>query len=289
MKKIFIYFYLILISSFLFYPFLFIFIGSFATVDDYYCTRLLPLPRCPTLTAYRVVLQPTLLLALHITLLRVIWYVCLALLTTLMGGYVFSRLHFPGKQMLLMFFLGGLAIPPILTCLPVYIMLAHWPLAGGNNLWGQGGHGLVNEWPVLFILGVVDAFGLFLLKQNYDMFPFEYEEAAIMDGSGFFTTIFCIYAPMLKPALSAIAIVAFVTTWNDYFYPFLFVSGNEQLVPIALRVQKMIQGMSSWGSVTTTPFPTLFAAATLMCLPPILLYVALQRFFVQGLVGIGIR
>jgi multiple sugar transport system permease protein len=287
--RVFSYAYLIGSSLLLTYPLLFMLGGSLITLDQYYRTRFIPIPVRPTLHAYEVVLSSGLEQAIQITMLRVAWYLGLTLLVSLFGGYVFSRLCFPGKSFLFMFFLSGLAIPGILMSLPIYVMLARWPLAGGNNLLGQGGHGLVNQWPSLFILGMVDAFGMFLVKQNYDMLPIEYEEAALMDGASLVTIILCIYAPLLKPVLAALAVITFVGIWNDYFFPFLLVSGNPALTPVALAVQRLINSMASWGSVAMTPLPSLFAGATLMSAPPIILYLLLQRYFVQGLVGVGLK
>jgi multiple sugar transport system permease protein len=188
-----------------------------------------------------------------------------------------------------MFFLTGLVVPAILTSLPTYVMLARFPLAGGNDILGVGGSGFINKWPALLILGMVDVFALFLVKQNYDMLPVEYEEAAVLDGANLFTIIFRVYAPMLKPALVAIVIITFVNVWNDYFFPLLLVAGNTDLTPIALRVQRVIYNYAVAAGLTAFPYPVLFATATLICLPPVVLYLILQRYFVQGLSATGLK
>jgi multiple sugar transport system permease protein len=288
------YVYLIAASVVLLYPLFFMLLGSFVTLDQYLRTKIIPIPTTLNFGEYDKIVrgslgQSGLLQAMQITVIRVVWYLSLSLLVALLGGYVFSRLRFPGKQFLFMFFLSGLMVPGILISLPTYMVLARFPLAGGNNIQGVGGHGFVNEWPALFILGMVDVFAMFLVKQNYDMLPGEYEEAAIMDGAGLFTIIFRIYVPMLRPVLTAVVILVFIGTWNDYFYPLLLVAGNNDLTPIALAVQRMIYSFSTRGGVQMTPFPTIFAAAPLMSTPPVLLYLALQRYFVQGLVGVGLK
>jgi len=269
-------------------------LGSFVTLDQYHRTKVIPIPTQIKFEEYAKIVKGSLgtgglLPAIRITLIRVIWYLTLSLLVSLLGGYVFSRLRFPGKQFMFMFFLSGLMVPGILISLPTYMLLARFPLAGGNNLSGVGGHGFVNEWPALFILGMVDVFAMFLVKQNYDMLPGEYEEAAVMDGAGLFTIIFRIYTPMLRPVLTAVVVLVFIGIWNDYYYPLLLVAGNDKLTPIALAVQRLIYSFSTRGGVTMTPFPTIFAAATLMSMPPVVLYLSLQRYFVQGLVGVGLK
>src|SRR5215831_20396246 len=98
-----------------------------------------------------------------------------------MGGYAFGRLSFPFKTPLFLFFLTGLMVPPLLTTLPLYIMLARFPLVGDNDLLGQGGHGFVNDWPALGIVGLVNVIFFFLKKTAYEMMPADYEEAARVD------------------------------------------------------------------------------------------------------------
>ena len=188
-----------------------------------------------------------------------------------------------------MFFLTGLVVPFILTSLPTYMMLARFPLAGGNSLGGVGGHGFVNEWPALFILGWVDVFAIFLMKQSYDMLPIEYEEAAKIDGAGFLTIIFRVYAPMLRPALVVVIVIVAVAIWNDYYLPLLFVGGNKELAPMALAVERSILGLATGASLSWFPYPIVFTAAAVMSAPPLILYFFLQPHFVQGFSATGIK
>lgn len=283
---------LIAVSSIMLYPLAFIILGSLMPLDAYTNVTIIPIPNPITLGNYAGFFSrfhDGLWPALRITLLRVAWYVLLGLSVSLFGGYAFSRLRFPGKNMLFMFFLSGLAVPFILTSLPTYMMLARFPLVGGNNLQGLGGHGFIDEWPALFILGWVDVFAVFLVKQSYDMLPVEYEEAARIDGAGFFTIIFRVYVPMLRPALVAVIVITSVATWNDYFYPLLLVAGNRDLAPMALATQRAIYGMATGASLNSFPYPIVFSTATIMSLPPLMLYLFLQRYFVQGLAATGVK
>ena len=279
---------LILASTVLLYPLIFMVLGSFVTIEEYSRVRLIPIPTSLNLDQYFSILTE-ILPSVRVTVIRVLWYITLALSVSLFGGYVFSRLRFPGRNFVFMFFLTGLVVPPVLTSLPTYVMLARWPLVGGNDITGAGGSGFINQWPALLILGMVDSFALFLVKQNYDMLPSEYEEAAVLDGANLFTIIFRVYAPMLKPALVAVVIITFVGVWNDYFFPLLLVAGNTDLTPIALRVQRVIYNYAVAAGLTAFPYPVLFATATLICLPPVVLYLILQRYFVQGLSASGLK
>lgn len=283
---------LIVASLLMIYPLAFMTLGSLMTMGNYAHVTILPIPNPVSFQNYASFftrLDHWLWSAVRITLLRVIWYVTVGVVVSLFAGYALSRLQFRGKNLVLMFFLGGLMVPSILTSLPTYMMLARFPLAGGNNLQGVGGHGFINEWPSLFILNWIDVVAIFLMKQSYDMLPVEYEEAAKIDGAGFFTVIFRVYAPMLRPALITVVIIIAVTVWNEYYLPLLVVGGDRTLAPMALTVQRVIYGMMGGGSVTQFPYPIVFATATIMSLPPLVLYLFLQRYFVQGLAMTGIK
>ncbi len=275
------------------YPLAFMVLATFTTADRYYQAAFFPIPNRFDLHNYQVILgdcsQGCIWESIIITTVRALWYIFWGLLIAILGGYVFARLTFPFKNALFLFFLTGLMVPPLLTALPHYIMLARFPLVGGNDLWGQGGHGFVNELPALGLLGLVNVIGLFLVKQSYEMIPSDYEEAAVVDGAGTLRVIFQIYVPMLRPALTAVAILEFVQIWNDFFGPLIFVGGNKEITPVALTVQRLIYAYTQRQAETVADFPLIFAAATLMSIPTVLVYLTLQRYFVQGLVGIGIK
>jgi multiple sugar transport system permease protein len=280
-------------SLIILYPLAFMVLATFTTTDQYLRTSFFPIPNSLSFHNYATILadcsQGCIWQAIIVTAVRCTWYIFWALLIAIMGGYAFGRLTFPFKNALFLFVLSGLMVPPLLTALPHYIMLARFPLVGGNSIWGQGGHGFINAWPALGMLGLVNVIALFLVKQNYEMLPGDYEEAARVDGAGTLRVIFQIYVPMLRPALTAVAILEFVQIWNDYFGPLIFVGGNRDVTPVALTVQRLIYAYTQRQGDTVGDFPLIFAAATLMSIPTILVYLALQRYFVQGLVGAGIK
>jgi ABC-type glycerol-3-phosphate transport system permease component len=121
------------------------------------------------------------------------------------------------------------------------------------------------------------------------MIPADYEEAALVDGAGTFTIITRVYLPMLRPALTAMSLLVFIGIWNDYLGPLIYVGGNKDITPVALAVQRLIYQYTQRQSSTLADFPLIFGATTLMSLPPVIVYFALQRYIVQGLVGVGIK
>jgi multiple sugar transport system permease protein len=162
------------------------------------------------------------------------------------------------------------------------LMMAWVPLAGGNNILGQGGHGFIGEWPVLFSFGWVSPFAVFLLKQGFDMLPTEYQEAARMDGAGIFTIIFKVYLPLLKPTIIALVLITFLNIWNDYLWPSLTITSNYAFYPIAFQIQGIGGGPSS-------NYPAVMIRYLMAMWPPAALYFLLQRYFVQGLVASGLK
>jgi multiple sugar transport system permease protein len=210
------------------------------------------------------------------TLARCAFYIGLALPVGLMGGYIFSKLRFPGRDKVFLLFLSGMVMPQILMIVPNFLMMAWFPLAGGNNILGQGGHGLLRDWRVLFAFGWVPPFAIFLMKQAFDMLPNEYQDAARLDGAGVFTIIFRVYAPLLKPALAALAIITYVNVWNDFLWPSVTMANTTEFIPITVRINDMFGGFSQ-GDIN----PVL--AIIVALLPPVLVFIWLQRYFVQGL------
>ena len=286
------YLFLVLAGLLFIYPLVYMLLGSLATLADYQLRRYIPIPRTINLAGYEDLFGGTgeLATAVQVTLKRVVWFVTWGLLVSLLAGYAFSRLRFAGRDTVFMIFLAGLAVPGMLISLPLYMLMVRFPLVGGNNILGVGGQGLLNSWAALLVLGMVPIFSLFLMKQNMDMIPIEYEEAAIMDGAGLFTILFRIYVPMLKPAMAVIVVQTFIGVWNEYFMPLILVAGKTDLAPLAVALQRLIAREAIRGEGVFIPrFDLVFAGGTFMCLPPIILYVLMQRQFVQGLVGVGVR
>jgi multiple sugar transport system permease protein len=288
-----IYLILTITSLVILYPLTFMLTATFTSPEQYYRTAFFPIPDTFDFHNYTAILtdcsQGCITFSIVITAARALWYIGWAVLVSLLGGYVFARLTFPFKNGIFLFFLTGLMVPPLLTTLPLYIMLARFPLIGENDIFGQGGHGFVNSWQALGLTGLINIIALFLVKQSFEMMPGDYEEAARVDGAGTARVIFQIYLPMLRPALTAVSILEFVAIWNDYLWPLIIVGGNKDVTPVALTVQRLIYAYTQRQAETVADFPLIFAAATLMSIPTIFVYLVLQRYFVQGLVGVGVK
>jgi multiple sugar transport system permease protein len=227
------------------------------------------------------------------TLLRIGWYIVLPGLVAVLCGYVFARLNFAGRDTVFILLLSSMMVPGIVYFGPTYVMLARWPLAGDNNLYGQGGHGFVNEWPALLIPGIVNVFYIFLMRQTFYSIAKDFEEAARVDGANTLQILSRIYLPMLKPAITVMIIFQSVAVWNDYLWPLIAVGGNQEIWTVALGFQRIMfsGGTFKGGTVgaVVTDYPFAFTVATLATLPMVLLFLFLQRYFVEGVQGFALK
>jgi multiple sugar transport system permease protein len=281
------YIFLIISSLVMIYPVVFMMLGAFTTKEQFAEAVILPIPNTLNLDIIARSLRQGIWDSYLFTLLRVGFYIVMTNVVGLIGGYIFSKLNFPGKNKVFLLFLSGMVMPALLMLVPQYLMMAWWPNTGGNNWLGQGGHGLIGDIWVLFAFGWVPPFAIFVLKQSFDMLPSEYEDAAKIDGAGIFTIIFRVYGPLLKPPIVALTILTFLGVWADYLWPSFTVAGHEELYPIALRMKTLLVAeVSSSGIVD---YPSILIKTFLATWPPAAVYFLLQRYFVQGLVGSGLK
>jgi multiple sugar transport system permease protein len=277
------------------YPLAFGIAASFTTIKVYYQSTWFPIPDSLYLDNYLILFssRARVLLWVSNTLIRIAWYVTLPGMAAVLCGYVFARLRFRGRDAVFLLLLSSLMVPGIVYHVPTYVMLARWPLAGGNNLYGQGGSGFVNEWPALLIPGIVNVYYIFLLRQTFYSIPRDFEEAARVDGASTLQVLTRIYLPMLKPAITVMVIFQFVAVWNDYLWPLIAVGGNDRIWPMALGFQRimfsgnMVKAQAIGSSVIDYPFA--FALATVATLPTVLVFLFLQRYFVEGVQGFAIK
>ena len=182
-------------------------------------------------------------------------------------AYAFARLRFRGRDFVFLLVLGTMMIPTQVTMIPQFILMKWF--------------GWINTYQGLIVPRMLTAFAIFLMRQFFLTIPREMEEAARIDGAGRLRTLISVLLPLTGPALATLAIFTFTQSWNEFFWPLIVVSSPEmrtiQLVISALRGQEMIE----WG--------VLLAATTVSAIPTGILYIALQRYFVQGIVMSGIK
>ncbi|MDA8220012.1 MAG: carbohydrate ABC transporter permease [Dehalococcoidales bacterium] len=207
-----------------------------------------------------------------------------SLILNSIAGFCFARLHFRGRDFLFFLLLVGVMVPHQAIVLPQFLMMRAVPLFGGNDITGQGGIGWLNSYWALIVPWLSGSFGIFLCRQFYINFPTELDEAAKLDGCGPMRLFFSIYLPLSGPILAALGILKGVSMWNDFFYPVVMTTTTDMRT-VQLGLQVFLGDPSS----LQVQWQLLMAAAVMISLPMVLLFVTLQRYFVQGIVTTGLK
>jgi len=197
------------------------------------------------------------------------------ILSATMTAYAFARFRYPGRDIWFIIMLGTMMIPSQVLLIPQYLLFnqfgwinTYYPLTVPS--WLGGG-----------------AFTIFLLRQFIMSIPRDLDEAALMDGAGPFRILWQVLVPLMQPALTTVAVLGFLGTWNDFFGPFIYLN-RARLFTAAVG----LQFLTAAERIETTGEPRdhlLMAAATVMTLPVLTLFVFAQRHFVQGVVLSGIK
>jgi multiple sugar transport system permease protein len=267
-KRVILYALIALVAAIFFVPFLWTLTTSFKTIPDSVNVRLIPHPW--TTSAWRTVwhdydfalyIKNSAFLAAVITGANVIM--------AGLGGYAFARLKFPGRDVLFLLVLATLMIPDQLRFIPVFVMLTKWHLIGNFT-----GYILIN---------LVTATNLFLMRQYFLTIPKDFEEAAKLDGAGYFKTFWRVMLPLALPAISALVILQFQGTWNDFVWPLiLFGQGNTAHYTVQL-------GLAALHFQYSTLWPEICAGSLLAILPILVIFLVFQRYFVSGVVSAGVK
>lgn len=194
------------------------------------------------------------------------------------GGYAFAKLKFKGKEPLFLLLLSSMMIAGVTIMIPQFILLKMWPLAGGNNILGQGGFGLLNTYWAIILPGAAGAFAIFMMRQFFLKMPDELMESARIDGLSEFGIYRKIFLPLSKPALTTLALVTFQSGWNSFMWP-LIVLSNKDLYTVQL-------GLSQFAFSVTNRNPdygALMAGSIIAILPMLILFLFGNKYFVEGL------
>jgi len=256
----------------MFVPFLWTVVTSFKTSPD--AVRLTFIPDPITLEGWNAAfngLSPGLIqLFFNSALIAAVVTVTNVLLGA-MAGYAFARLRFPGRELLFILVLATLMIPDQMRLVPVYQVLVFLGLVNDNP---------TNYLGVVVVLAI-SASSIFLIRQYFLTIPRDLEEAAKIDGAGFFTTFWRVMLPLATPALAAVAILQFQGTWNGFFWPLIVLQTPDHwTLPL---------GLFQFIGFHKTDWPPLMAVVVMATLPIVVLYVFFQRYFVEGIAASGVK
>ncbi|MFC9078595.1 carbohydrate ABC transporter permease [Streptomyces sp. NPDC057062] len=180
-----------------------------------------------------------------------------------MAGYALARLRFPGRSLLFGFVLAVMAVPGVALLIPKFLVL--------NTF------GLFDTYTGMILPLLVDAAGIFIMKQFFESIPREVEEAARVDGAGVFRIFWSVVLPMARPALITLTILSFQGSWNEFTH-FLVATQSSQYETLTTGLARFVSGGLGGG----TQYPLKLAAALLSTLPVAALFFCFQRYFVQG-------
>ena len=199
------------------------------------------------------------IVALSVTALQII--------TSALAGYALARMKFRGRGVILLIIIATLIIPFQLLVIPIFVVLK----------WGH----LINTYWALILPTAANGFGIFLMRQYFTTIPIELEEAATLDGANPWQILTRIMLPLARPALITLFLLTFIAEWNDLFKPLVFTTRPElQTVQLAL---------AEFQEEFTNNWPLMMAGVVIATIPVVLLFLAGQRQFVQGIGSTGIK
>lgn len=267
-KTIIIYGLLISLSLLILLPFFWMVSSSLKTSQDVFSVPMTWLPKTPVWKNFSDIWTkiPLLLffknsfkLAIIITLLQV--------LTSSFAAYPFAKMKFPGRDFLFLCYVATIAVPWQVFMIPQFIMIRKLHLADTHLS--------------LILMQAFTAFGVFLIRQSYLGVPQELSEAARIDGLSEFGIYSKIMLPLSKPAIATLTIFSFVNVWNDYMGPMIYLNSNE-LKTIQLGLRMFITQYSA-------DYNLIMAAALVSLIPVGVLFLSMQRFFIEGVATSGLK
>lgn len=211
--------------------------------------------------------------------------IALLLVVALPAAYCLSRMEFKGRKFLNTAFMGGLFINVNYIVVPIFLMLRDGDVFLKNAM---GSGFLLNN---MFVLAVVYAstalpFTVYLLSGYFETLAHDYEEAAYIDGAGFFTTMIKIIFPMAKPSIITIILFNFLSFWNEYIISMTLMTGSGEnavrTLPVGLlNLMQAQQSAAQYGSM--------YAGLVLVMLPTLILYMCVQKQLTQGMTVGGLK
>jgi multiple sugar transport system permease protein len=184
-----------------------------------------------------------------------------------MAAYAFARLHFRGRDKIFVLYLATMMIPAIVTIIPAFLIITTF--------------GWMNTYWALFTPTLSSVWGIFLLRQFFLTIPKEFEDAARVDGASELTIFLKVILPLSKPALATLAIFAFMGSWKDFLWPLI--------VTNRIDMRTVEVGIASFSNLYTTDWPHQMAAAVVVMLPIVIVFLLAQKYFVKGITMSGIK
>lgn len=190
-------------------------------------------------------------------------------LTSILGGYAFARIRFPGRDAMFLVYIGSIMVPFVILIIPLYQLMVAL--------------GWVDSLAALVFPFVFNAYGTFLMRQFFVSIPTELEEAAIIDGASRWTVLWRILVPLSTPAIATLSTFMFLYAWNSFIWPFIVINaGNLDNHVLTVSLQQL------GGRAADTPH-LILAGVMIAIAVPVTVFVLAQRYFVENLASSGIK
>jgi multiple sugar transport system permease protein len=230
------------------------------------------LPREVTLRNYKKVLEyPIATWAMNSVIVATV-ATALCVLFGAMAGYALARLRFPGRNFIFLLFLASIMIPPEVGVIPLLLAMIKV--------------GLASTYAALILPTIANVLAVYIFRQFFLTFPRELEEAAIVDGAGAFRIFFRIALPLARSPAIAATVIVFTLNWNNFLWPLLITFDEDmKTLPVGIAAFAPVIGTQT----QLEGYATSMAAVTLLCIPSVVLFLALQRYFIEGITTSGIK
>jgi ABC-type glycerol-3-phosphate transport system permease component len=249
------------------YPFLWMISASFKSQNEFFNNRLGLIPQAPTLdNIKRIWVKANFGSYFLNTVVVTCFAVVLVLIITMLAGYAMGRYKFVERNLMMGIFVGSIAIPLVSTIIPTYEVVKGMHLTGTKT-------GLV-----LAQAGGAHVIFLMLFTSFFASIPMELEEAAKIDGCSFFRIFFNIMMPLCKPIATTVVIMETIWTWNAFMLPLVLTLNNPASRTLAV-------GLYAFKGENTVDWTGIAAGGTIAVIPVIILFIILQRHFVEGIAG----
>jgi multiple sugar transport system permease protein len=210
--------------------------------------------------------------------------VVLGLLVNSMAGFALSRLRFRGKSFLFAGIIATLIVPFETFAIPMVYLVSKLPrvaLYSDGFAFEQGWN---NSYQVLIIPFIANAFSIFLFAQYYKSIPKSLDEAAMIDGAGWWRIYRSVISPLAGPAFATSAILTFLPQWNSYLWPLLVIQ-DEELRPVQVGMRYFF----ATGTAEGTPWGQIMAYTTMITIPVVVVFLCFQRSFVSSVASAGVK
>lgn len=204
----------------------------------------------------------------------------LGVIVNSMAGFALSRLEWSGRKVLLTVIIATLIVPFETIAIPMVYWVSKLPTIVFENGLPMYDLGWLNSYHVQIVPFIANAFSIFLFTQYFSTIPKSFDEAARIDGAGWFTIYRRIIVPLSGPAFATVAILTFLPAWNQYLWPLMVVQ-QEELRPVMVGMQYFFQVKPAWGEV--------MAYTSLITLPVLVMFLAFQRAFVSSIASSGVK